>query len=165
VEGHYVRIAPKDGESSSSARANLVVIRNRGRSETCVGYDDVVSPDALARIRFGLRSASDSRILNTVRIIDAKLSSETANGPTWHRYTDDGYGEHADGSAFDGTGIGRVWPLLVGERGHYELARGDVDEARRPLDVMCRQTTAAADRSTVRAHEHTEPVPRVSASG
>jgi len=37
----------------------------------------------------------------------------------------DGYGEHADGHVYDGTGIGRGWPLLTGERGHYELAAGN----------------------------------------
>jgi hypothetical protein len=36
----------------------------------------------------------------------------------------DGYGEHADGSPFDGRGTGRAWPLLTGERAHYELAAG-----------------------------------------
>jgi glucoamylase len=46
------------------------------------------------------------------------------NGPVWHRYNGDGYGEHDDGSAFDGSGRGRAWPLLAGERGHYELVAG-----------------------------------------
>ena len=45
-------------------------------------------------------------------------------GPCWYRYNDDGYGEHDDGSPFDGTGVGRPWPLLAGERAHYELAAG-----------------------------------------
>ena len=45
-------------------------------------------------------------------------------GSCWYRYTGDGYGEHQDGSAFDGTGHGRLWPLLTGERGHYELVAG-----------------------------------------
>jgi hypothetical protein len=49
----------------------------------------------------------------------------TATGPVWHRYNGDGYGEHADGREFDGTGIGRAWPLLTGERGHYELLAGN----------------------------------------
>ena len=42
----------------------------------------------------------------------------------WHRYTYDGYGEKADGSPVDPRtgGIGRLWPLLSGERGEYELA-------------------------------------------
>jgi glucoamylase len=43
----------------------------------------------------------------------------------WHRYTGDGYGEHPDGRPFDGTGVGRGWPLLTGERGHYALAAGE----------------------------------------
>jgi glucoamylase len=52
------------------------------------------------------------------------LKTETPSGPVWHRYNDDGYGEHDDGSAFDGTGRGRGWPLLTGERGHYALSAG-----------------------------------------
>jgi glucoamylase len=50
---------------------------------------------------------------------------ETPHGPAWRRYNGDGYGEHDDGSPFDGTGVGRAWPLLTGERGHYELAAGN----------------------------------------
>ncbi|MBP1778073.1 MAG: Glucan 1,4-alpha-glucosidase [candidate division NC10 bacterium] len=100
-----------------------------------------MSPDALALVRFGLRAADDPRIRNTVAAIDATLRTETATGPVWHRYTQDGYGEHGDGSAFDGTGVGRGWPLLAGERAHYELARGDVAEATRLLQVMAAQTS------------------------
>ena len=60
-------------------------------------------------------------------MIDHLLKVETPHGPAWHRYNGDGYGEHADGSPFDGVGIGRIWPLLTGERGHYELAAGRSD--------------------------------------
>jgi glucoamylase len=42
----------------------------------------------------------------------------------WRRYNGDGYGEHDDGAPYDGTGRGRPWPLLTGERGHYELVAG-----------------------------------------
>ena len=84
----------------------------------------MVSPDALALVRFGLRAADDPRIVNTVKVIDALLKVDTPRGPSWHRYNGDGYGEHDDGSPFDGTGTGRAWPLLTGERGHYELAAG-----------------------------------------
>jgi len=48
----------------------------------------------------------------------------TPSGPSWYRYNGDGYGEHSDGRPFDGTGHGRAWPLLNGERGHYQLAAG-----------------------------------------
>ena len=91
--------------------------------------DAVVSPDALALVRFGLRAADDPRILNTIKVIDGTLKVETPYGPAWHRYNGDAYGEYEDGSPYDGSGIGRAWPLLTGERAHYELAAGHPDVA------------------------------------
>ena len=38
--------------------------------------------------------------------------------------------------AFDGTGRGRAWPLLTGERAHYELAAGRAEVARRLARTM-----------------------------
>ena len=64
---------------------------------------------------------------------------DTPRGPCWHRYNHDGYGEHADGAPFDGTGVGRVWPLLTGERAHYELAAGrkaEADKLRRAMETL-----------------------------
>jgi glucoamylase len=87
-------------------------------------------------VRFGLRSAEDVRVVNTIKVIDALLKTELPYGPGWHRYNDDGYGEHPDGGPFDGTGVGRIWPLLTGERAHYELAAGHLDEAVKLLRVL-----------------------------
>jgi glucoamylase len=64
------------------------------------------------------------------------LRKVTRTGPVWHRYNLDGYGEHEDGSPFDGTGIGRGWPLLAGERAHFEIARGDLEAANRLLHII-----------------------------
>src|SRR5204862_6347779 len=50
-------------------------------------------------------------------------------------------GEQEDGSPFDGTGIGRGWPLLVGERAHYELAAGRRDVAGRLGQTMAAQSS------------------------
>ncbi len=64
---------------------------------------------------------------------------ETPFGPSWHRYNGDGYGEYEDGSPLSdigNRGDGRAWPLLTGERAHYELAAGRRDEAERLLGVM-----------------------------
>jgi glucoamylase len=86
--------------------------------------------------RFGLRAPDDPRILSTVKVIDATLKVETTRGPAWHRYQGDGYGEHPDGSPYDGTGVGRAWPLLTGERAHYELAAGRTHAAEHLAQAM-----------------------------
>ena len=134
VDGYYVRIATHDPSDKPLAEQR-VDLANTHPTEY-VGATDLVSPDALALVRFGLRAADDPRIVNTVKVIDAVLKTETVRGPVWHRYNGDRYGEHADGSAFKDGGIGRGWPLLVGERAHYELAAGRIDEAKRLLGVM-----------------------------
>ena len=74
--------------------------------------------------------------MNTIKVIDELLRVTLPQGPNWYRYNYDGYGEHEDGSPFDGRGIGRPWPLLAGERAHYELAAGHVDSAGSLLGVM-----------------------------
>jgi glucoamylase len=142
VSGYYVRIAPPgvDGSGGHGDGPSTIPLRNQSTTESDVPYDGMISPDSLALVRFGLRAPNDERIVNTVRAIDLLLRTETVNGPVWHRYNEDGYGEHADGSPFDGSGIGRGWPLLAGERGHYELAAGRTDQARFLLDVMRRQS-------------------------
>ena len=124
VDGYYVRVAEPDRADASSPRDGFVPIKNRPPDQSSVRASSMVSLDALAFVRFGLRAPDDSRLVNTVKVIDATLRVETPRGPAWHRYQGDGYGEHADGRPFDGTGIGRAWPLLTGERAHYELAAG-----------------------------------------
>lgn len=136
VEGYYVRIAPPDSDGSSSPLQGFVPIKNRPAGMSDAQAIEIVSPDALALVRFGLRAADDPRILNTVKVIDALLRVRLPQGPCWYRYNNDGYGEHEDGSPFDGTGVGRAWPLLAGERAHYELAAGRPSSAEALLAVM-----------------------------
>ena len=61
---------------------------------------------------------------DSLRVIDAVLKTDFPAGPCWRRYTHDGYGQRDGGGPFLGWGRGRPWPLLTGERGHYELAAG-----------------------------------------
>ena len=75
-------------------------------------------------MRHGIRSPDDPIIVDSLKVVDAVLKVETPYGPCWRRYNYDGYGQRADGSPFVGWGQGRAWPLLTGERGHYELAAG-----------------------------------------
>jgi len=136
VNGYYVRIAPANPSDTELPASAFVSLRNRPLGQEVVPGEQVVSVDALALVRYGLRSARDPRILDTVKVIDSFLRRETRTGPVWHRYNSDAYGEHDDGSPFDGTGVGRGWPLLAGERAHYEIARGNVEEAERLLHVI-----------------------------
>jgi glucoamylase len=85
---------------------------------------EVVDSGFLDLVRFGIRSATDPIIEDSVRVVDATLKVETPLGPAWRRYNHDGYGQRDDGGPFESWGVGRAWPLLTGERGHYELARG-----------------------------------------
>lgn len=136
VDGYYVRIASPDTADAASPVNGFVPIKNRPPGSGDTRASLMVSPDALALVRFGLRAPDDQRILNTVRVIDALLKIDLPAGPCWRRYNGDGYGENEDGSAYDGTGIGRPWPLLTGERAHYELARGNRAAAQELLAAL-----------------------------
>lgn len=135
IDGYYVRIAPPNVGETPTLDDDVILIKNLPQAAEMISAQ-VVSPDALALVRFGLRDAADPKILNTIKAIDELLKVKTPYGDCWHRYNCDGYGEHADGSPFNGTGIGRVWPLLTGERAHYELAAGNHKRAEELLRTM-----------------------------
>jgi glucoamylase len=85
---------------------------------------NVVGGDFLHLVRFGIRDAKDPIVRDSIGVIDRVIKRDLPQGPGWRRYNHDGYGQKDDGGAFDGTGVGRCWPILTGERGHYELAAG-----------------------------------------
>lgn len=124
VAGHYLRTTPANvlmcEEAESQYAGNSMVTCDPDASG-----NDQVSTDFLQLVRFGLRQADDPCIRNSVAVVDQVLKTDTPCGPVWHRYNGDRYGEHDDGRPFDGSGRGRGWPLLTGERGHYALAAGE----------------------------------------
>ena len=136
VAGYYVRMGNDVATDIADAGSGMTVIRNQVIGKSELPTRQVLSPDALALVRFGLRAADDPRIVDTVKMIDTTLKVDLPQGPLWYRYTGDGYGEHEDGAAFDGTGQGRAWPLLAGERAHYELCAGRIDEAEKLLKTL-----------------------------
>ena len=124
LRGYYIRTVPLDASKDIDATNAPIVIKNLAH-DPGLPASAQISTDFLQLVRFGLRKAGDPCIVDTLKAVDHLLKTDTPNGPVWHRYNDDGYGEHADGSPFDGTGQGRGWPLLTGERGHYALAAGE----------------------------------------
>jgi glucoamylase len=128
VPRHFVRIAPAD-VSDPTHRADpdgaVLEIRNRGPEEEFrFPARDVVDAGFLELVRYGIRRGGDPLFEDSLRVVDHVLRVETPRGPAWRRYNHDGYGQAEGGGPFRGHGRGRPWPLLTGERGHYELAAG-----------------------------------------
>jgi len=130
LPGYYLRVAPPQQLTDRCPPDSVLTIKNRAQDPR-LPLAEQVGVDFLQLVRFGLRCADDPLIVASVALADALLKVDTPSGPAWHRYNGDGYGEHEDGSAYDGTGRGRAWPLLTGERGHYEVAAG-----RDPLPLL-----------------------------
>jgi glucoamylase len=121
---HYIRINPADPctpDPDADPNTTMLQIANGGGLHEA---RNVVSGDFLQLVRYGIRAASDSIVRSSIEVIDRVLKRDLPQGPCWRRYNHDGYGQQPDGGAFDGTGEGRSWPILTGERGHYELAAG-----------------------------------------
>lgn len=115
IRGHYIRLTPP-GQTALRGRVQIKNHPDDSRDARAL-----LGLEFLYLARLGLRSPEDTRITDTLRLVDALLRVETPSGTFYRRYNDDGYGEHADGAPFDGIGVGRLWPLLAGERGHYAI--------------------------------------------
>ena len=130
---YYLRITENDDPDDGQ-------IMNAGNGGGDYDEREYVDAGFLELVRLGVKRPDDPLIEKSLPVIDKVIKVETPNGPAWYRYNHDGYGEMDDGRPwnFDGkyTGRGRLWALLSGERGQYELARGDREAARRRLDHM-----------------------------
>lgn len=129
-EPYYVRIT-QNGTPDAGDKIEL----NNG-----AGFFDereIVDAGFLELVRLGIKSPDDPIIQNSVKVIDEVIKVDTPNGAAFYRYNHDGYGEMDDGRRwnFDGkyTGKGRLWALLSGERGQYELARAEFFNVTNPL--------------------------------
>ncbi|HEV7924866.1 MAG TPA: glycoside hydrolase family 15 protein [Verrucomicrobiae bacterium] len=121
---HYIRINPTDPGSPdphADPNSTMIQIANGGGLHPA---RNVVGGDFLHLVRLGIRSPRDPIVLDSIEVLDRVVKHDLPQGPGWRRYNHDGYGQKDDGSAFDGSGVGRCWPILTGERGHYELAAG-----------------------------------------
>ena len=128
IKRYYIRILPEqvgDANPAENPESRTLQIKNIPYGQQS-GFPakDVVDGGFLELVRYGIRSANDPIIVDSVKVIDAVLKVQTQAGPVWHRYNHDGYGQQEDGGPFTSVGVGRAWPLLTGERGHYELAAG-----------------------------------------
>lgn len=122
---YYLRIAP-GGDPDAATPVNLA---NGAGSHD---QRQVVDPSFLELVRLGVRSARSPQVLATLPAVDT-LKVNTPAGPSWYRYSFDRYGDPEPGST---ERQGRLWVLLTGERGMYELAAGNAVGARNLLQAM-----------------------------
>ena len=145
IKRHYIRINPADCSDpacNEDPDKKMVPIRNRPPGAPYLfPVAEIVDAGFLELVRYGIRRPGDPLIEDSLRVVDAVLKTEFPAGPCWKRYTHDGYGQRDDGRAYVGWGIGRPWPLLTGERGHYELAAGrDVTPFLRAMENFATRT-------------------------
>ena len=144
---HFVRISQDDDANSSTLLGD-----NNGRKGLV--KQSILDGGFLELVRYGVRSADDKHIIDTLDEYDALNLPENlkvkynftfagveGEFPGWRRYGNDGYGEdevtgtnYAEGGNNTPGQRGRVWPFFTGERGHYEIAKlaqsGQFDEAK-----------------------------------
>ncbi len=127
VKHHYIRPpAPGQPFYNKEIPVGSIRIGNRGPGEKDVfEARDIIDGGFLELVRYGIRRADDPLIVDSLKVVDHVLKIDTPNGPCWRRYNHDGYGQRKDGGPYEGWGQGRAWPLLTGERAHFELAAGN----------------------------------------
>ncbi len=127
---YYLRIT-ENNDPNDGARLEI------NSSSRVVDERVILDSGFLELVRLGVKRADDPLIAASLARADKLIKVETPNGAGWYRYNLDAYGETSEGGGYDGrNGVGRLWCLLTGERGEYEVARGDFAAARKRLDTM-----------------------------
>ncbi|HKT35961.1 MAG TPA: glycoside hydrolase family 15 protein [Nitrospira sp.] len=128
ISRHYIRILPEAVDNTHPEedpnRGELSIANRPPGARRAFAAKDIVDAGFLELVRYGIRPPHDPLIVDSLAVVDVVLKVNTPFGPCWHRYNHDGYGQRDDGGPFVGWGTGRAWPLLTGERGHYEFAAG-----------------------------------------
>ncbi|MFZ0636316.1 MAG: glycoside hydrolase family 15 protein [Candidatus Acidiferrales bacterium] len=128
IPRHYIRILPDrvdNPDPTEDPNAGILKIANLAPgTNNSFPAKEIVDAGFLELVRYGIRKPDDPVIADSLKVVDAVLKVNTPMGPVWHRYNHDGYGQREDGGPYVGWGKGRAWPLLAGERAHYELAAG-----------------------------------------
>ena len=139
IKRHYMRIRPPecgDPYAHEECGRETLHINNIAPGEPSdFEAREIIDAGFLELVRYGVRAAHDPLIVDSLKVVDHVLKIDTPKGPCWKRYNHDGYGQRDDGGPFVGWGKGRAWPLLTGERAHYELAAGrDISDLIRTIE-------------------------------
>ena len=96
-------VLPAHRRQRQPQRRPLLEINNGGGT-----YDEraIVDGGFLDLVRLGVKRADDPFVVGSLPERGLHDRVDTPHGPMWYRYNHDGYGEKADGSPYDGTGVG-----------------------------------------------------------
>ncbi len=128
IKRHFVRLNPvAPGAVASPGSVDHAVMSLSSQAPQArkqYPAREIVDAGFLVLVRHGILAPDDPLVIDSLRVVDQELKVQTPPGISWRRYSHDGYGQREDGGPYVTHGIGRCWPLLTGERAHYELAAG-----------------------------------------
>lgn len=129
---YYIRLS-KTGDPDAAVSYNL------GNGGPTLDQRAVIDAGFLELVRLGLKPFNNPAITESLPVVDATIEANTPNGPGYHRYNGDGYGDNGSTGqpwATTDTGTGHLWPVLDGERGEYDVAAGNESQALMLLAAM-----------------------------
>jgi glucoamylase len=130
---------------SKTGDPDAAITYNVGNGGPTLDQRDVIDQGFLEYARLGVLPAGDADIVRSLAVVDATIRHDTASGQGFLRYNGDGYGdrssdgrpwENSGGDTENHKGTGHVWPVLAGERGQYEVDRGQTSSAIARLKAM-----------------------------
>jgi glucoamylase len=134
---YFIRLS-KTGDPDAAISYNV------GNGGPTLDQRSIIDAGFLEYARLGVLPATDADIVRSLLVVDASIRKDTPSGQGFLRYNGDGYGDgFHDGNGPDGhpwapgnKGTGHVWPVLAGERGQYEVDRGQLSAAIKRLQAM-----------------------------
>jgi glucoamylase len=131
-EPYFIRLS-RSGNPNSDESYDL------GNGGPVLDQRRVIDAGFLEYARLGVLAEDDPDLVRSLGVVDATIRRTTATGEGFYRYNSDGYGDGStDGHPWapSNKGNGHLWPVLAGERGQWELDRGDIGAAVGRLEAM-----------------------------
>jgi hypothetical protein len=145
TQPYFIRLS-KSGDPNAASSYGI------GNGGPSLDQRTVIDAGFLELVRLGELSASDPDVQHSLAVVDSTIEHDTASGPGWLRYNDDGYGDCSNAGkcsivgrpwAPSGNGTGHVWPVLTAERGQQDLRTGGASTAGQLLVSMLNETSGA----------------------
>ncbi len=126
---YFIRISPDGSPNDGSS----ISIANGGGN---YNQNAVVDAGFLELVRLGVLPTTSPYVTLSLPVVDATISQTINGNQYWFRYNHDGYGETSSGANYTGAGVGRLWPVLSGERGIYNIAVNGANGGEAALTAM-----------------------------